>query len=317
MKNYYGVFSVDIPLPFRLNQVNCFIGRGNEGWAIIDTGLNRKVTMDIWKTTFNDLNMNITDIESIFLTHMHIDHYGLAGELQRKSGATVYMSEIDIQLEADFWTEERDVQLKQFYRDNGIEEAKIARMFETEGQLQTWVNPRPKLSTFEDGDFYKIGDLTYQAIHTPGHSDGHFSLYNREEKILFSGDHVLPKITPNISVFPNSSSNPLKEYLESLDQIKELDVNFVIPSHGEPFEDLRGRVEEIKGHHDVRLQQIYESLSTGCFATEVCQKVFGNHLSSYDYPFAFGEILAHLNYLVEIGEIEKEGHRYYRKSTVK
>src|SRR5699024_7910323 len=88
---------------------------------------------------------------------------------------------------------------------------------------------------FNEGDMIYLSDNVYEVIFTPGHSDGLICLYNKENNVLFSTDHILPKITPNISYWFYGKQNPLGDYEKSLQKIKKLNAEFVIPSHGKPF----------------------------------------------------------------------------------
>src|SRR5699024_1925065 len=95
---------------------------------------------------------------------------------------------------------------------------------------------------------------------TPGHADGMVTFYNKEKNVLLSTDHILPKITPNISYWFHGNPDPLASYLHSLDEIKKLDADFVIPSHGKPFHGANERIEEIKSHHEDRLTETLEAI---------------------------------------------------------
>src|SRR5690606_39125613 len=104
------------------------------------------------------------------------------------------------------------------------------------------------------GEYVQIGKLTFEVIFTPGHSDGLVTFFNKDNSVLFSTDHILPKITPNISYWFHGDPNPLQSYFHSLEKIERLDVNYVIPSHGKPFYGANQRIAELKAHHDERLQ---------------------------------------------------------------
>src|SRR5699024_5011209 len=115
--------------------------------------------------------------------------------------------------------------------------------------MKNAVNPLPHINNYlDEGDIIQIGNYPYEVIFTPGHSDGLITLYNKEQKILISTDHILPKITPNISYWFHGDPNPLKSYLQSLDKIRVLDAHLVIPSHRTPFYDANSRIDEIKAH---------------------------------------------------------------------
>ena len=124
--------------------------------------------------------------------------------------------------------------------------------------------------------------------------------------MLLSTDHILPKITPNISYWFYGESNPLQSYEHSLQKIKALDIEYVIPSHGAPFYDANKRITEIWEHHLERFEWTLTTIQHGATVFEVCDALFPFELNTYDYQFAIGEAIAHLEYLRAQGECKRE-----------
>ena len=93
------------------------------------------------------------------------------------------------------------------------------------------------------------------------HLPGHLCLYEPNQKFLLSGDHILGKITPNISLFVDDL-NPLNDYLQSPDKT-DLEVEQVLPAHRQIFTDCRGRINQLKQHHDKRTAAIMNVLKKG------------------------------------------------------
>ena len=158
-----------------------------------------------------------------------------------------------------------------------------------------------------DEELIKIGDRTFCALFTPGHTRGHVSFFLPEEQIFLSGDCILPHITPNLS--PDLTCPtflPLENFIGSLERIAALPVKMVYPAHGEPFEDLPGRVEEIIEHHIQRKDLTWRSVSnTPQSASEISKKIFGDSLSGFDQGLAFNETYVHLLQLEKEGKIER------------
>jgi glyoxylase-like metal-dependent hydrolase (beta-lactamase superfamily II) len=119
-----------------------------------------------------------------------------------------------------------------------------------------------------------FGKYEYEVIFTPGHSDGLITLYNRENSILFSTDHILPQISPNISYWFRGIRNPLGAFFKSLDKIKLLEVDYVIPSHGKPFRNATNRIEELLEHHQERLEEVYGYIKHPSTIFEVNSQLF-------------------------------------------
>lgn len=161
-----------------------------------------------------------------------------------------------------------------------------------------------------DGDEIKINDFLFKCIQTSGHSKGHMGLYESRGKIFISGDHVLYDITPTIQLW-SEDWNPLKRYIESLDKIFDLDVEVVLPGYRNIFNDLKGRITELKQHHKRRLDEILGILKNdNQDAYQIASRMSWNIVyDSWDlFPvsqkwFGFGETIAHLKILEEEGDV--------------
>ncbi|WP_080873068.1 MBL fold metallo-hydrolase [Oceanobacillus timonensis] len=302
MLDELGIKRVTLALPFRLNHVNCFIAEETNGYKILDTGLHNENTAKVWEKEL--AGKRVTDI---IVSHYHPDHFGYAGKMQEKTNARVWMPEIDLQAALQAWEKPFLEKLKANYYRAGIPEDISEALAENTAAFAPLVTPYPKVeSTLKEGETLQFGKYAYEIIHTPGHSDGLVTFYNRENNVLLSTDHILPKITPNISYWFHGNPNPLENYLNSLKKIKKLDVEWVIPSHGEPFQDASKRISEIEAHHAERLSSLKEMLQTGLTVYETMEKLFPKKLAVHDTRFAVGETVAHLEYLRLAGECERE-----------
>ncbi|MFP7298133.1 MBL fold metallo-hydrolase [Neobacillus niacini] len=292
MLSEIGVSQITIPLPFRLNHVNCFIAEGERGWTIIDTGLNNHVTRDVWKPIIEK-----HDVTDIIITHYHPDHFGYGGALQKLTNAKVWMSEIDARAGVSYWEHSTLSTIKENYDRCGLPGNLSQLLTKDESSFELQVKPYPSVQHFlEEGMKVIFGKYEYEVIFTPGHSDGLITLFNKENSILFSTDHILPRISPNISYWFIGNPNPLQDFMTSLEKIKALDVDYVIPSHGKPFRNANQRIEELMQHHHERLAETYDAIKQPATTYEVSQKLFRN-LNIHETRFAVGETLAHLEYL--------------------
>ncbi|MDQ2912110.1 MAG: MBL fold metallo-hydrolase, partial [Chloroflexota bacterium] len=137
------------------------------------------------------------------------------------------------------------------------------------------------------------------------------------ERILFSGDHVLPRITSNVGLYPYSRDDPLGDFLGALRAVRTLPVTRVLPAHGDPFDDLRGRVDQILAHHEERLRATLDAIGDGeRDAYTVCRKLFPVLRSAHEERFALAETLAHLRYLERRGNAREVGDKPARWSRV-
>lgn len=312
MLSQLGITQVTHELPLRLDHVNCFIGETNSGWAVIDTGLHRQPTINLWEKTLH--NKNVT---KIIITHYHPDHFGYAGALQKKTGAKVLMTETDYETAKLAWKDEFIQSFHTYYKWSGVPESLSEQMIANTGKFKQLTSPQPIINDYlTEGSRLQFGRYEYEVIFTPGHSKGLITLFNKEKSVLISTDHILPKITPNISYWFVGDLNPLKSYLDSLEKVKKLDASYVIPSHGRPFYNANKRIDEIIAHHDERLEFILDQLTNKMTAYEVCQKLFPKQLTVHEMSFAIGETLAHLEYLRFLGKCNRETSKnlwYYKR----
>ncbi|MBU9672464.1 MBL fold metallo-hydrolase [Planococcus sp. CP5-4] len=308
-----GLKLVRHPLPFRLNHVNCFMAKAEGGWTIVDTGLNNDVSRELWKREIGD-----DKVEQILLTHYHPDHFGYAGGLQQKTGARLSMSKIDADTGMKSWNEAFLDALPGYYRAAGIPQKAAEEMASNTKAFQPLISPLPVVDHyFEEGEKVRIGCLEYEVLFVPGHSDGMVCFYQREHNTLLAADHILPRITPNISYWFHGDPNPLLTYMNSLEKIRELDVEWVIPSHGGAFRGANKRIDELLAHHEERLDATWRMLEQPLTIFEVRERLFNRPLTVHEMRFAVGETLAHLEYLRAAGRCERvmEAERWMYKQT--
>lgn len=312
MLEQLGLTLVTIPLPFRLDHVNCFLAEGEDGWVIVDTGLNRKESEEIW-----NLHLKEKKVTDIYITHYHPDHYGYAGTLQQKTNAHLSMIEGESKAAKTAWDTAFINDIHNYYLSAGVPGKLVDSIIENTKNSTEYILPHPKVNHFfKEGEKVKIGKYVYEIILVPGHAEGLICFYNSEQDVLLSTDHILGGITPNISYWFYGDQNPLQTYIDSLNKIKKLDVDLVIPSHGKPFHGANERIDEIISHHEKRLNQTLESIGEGAAMFDVCRNLFNKDLTVHEYRFAIGETLAHLEFLRNQGDCYREesdgGWRYYK-----
>lgn len=297
-----GITPIRLNLPFRLNHVNCFMAEGEDGWTIIDAGLNNKETRECWQQYTDG-----KEISNLFVTHYHPDHFGYIGGLQQATGAHVSMSEIDYNAGLKAWSDDFLRLIGENYKKAGIPIEMAQEMVENTSEFKRVVNPLPEINHyFKQGEVVPFGRFDYEVLFAPGHSDGMVSFYNKEKSVLLAADHILPRITPNISYWFHGDENPLASYLSSLKQMKELDIDFVVPSHGKPFHGANKRIDELISHHEERLEETLAAIEDNTTVHEACERLFRRKLTVHEIRFAIGETLAHLEYLRHKGECSRE-----------
>ncbi|MDQ7025738.1 MAG: MBL fold metallo-hydrolase [Anaerolineae bacterium] len=314
------IYQVKIPLPFALNSVNVYLLRGDVGWTIVDTGINTQIARDTWQIAFDELKITPHDIEQIVLTHVHPDHFGLAGWLQslaKEAGRDVpiVLSPREEQAVQEIWLEKLVVDFVGWLTASGMTVAMAEEVSDSMTHTRAMTRPHPTaLTQHKAGQPIRMGNRTFQTIHAPGHSDGQLIFYDEADKLLLSGDHVLMKITPNIGLWVMSDPNPLGLFLDSLKTVRDLDVRLALPGHKWLIEDWQGRIDEIIHHHDLRLNHTLEAIEAGNHIPyDIAEHIFPTErFTVHEWRFAVAETFAHLDYLRRRGKItQADGKRHF------
>lgn len=311
------LFMLRLPLPFALNHVNCWVIKEEEGFSLIDFGINRPAVQDIWKDL---LSTSLKGrIQNMLATHFHPDHVGNAGWLIDHLGyqPSFYMSQTEwlfarmISIDPDVNYEGR---FRKYYEEFGLSQEIILEQTTTGNGYARNVTkiPVPYLR-LQENDKATFGGREFQVIIGEGHAPEHISLYCEAEKILIAGDQILPKISPNVSIWPHEpEANNLKAYLDSLNKFSPLPEDvLVLPSHGLPFYGLHERIFQLKHHHQERLDHILDLCQEEKSAYDIMQAMFPMNLDKQQIFFAVGETVAHINYLISNKKLEKNGSMRY------
>jgi len=305
-----GLFKAEIPLPKNpLKATNSYIIKDERRNLIIDTGMNREECRSAMGKVLGELDIDLSKTD-IFVTHLHADHVGLADYLSRE-GTLVYFNRPDARVlnYEGLWTMVASISGKHGFPRELVEKAINShpgqRYSPGESLDFTMVN---------DGDTLEYGGYTLKCVVTPGHTEGHTCLYEPGRKYLFSGDHILGDITPNISTWLDEG-NSLGDYFKSLDRVAEMPVELVLPGHRSLVRDCFRRIEELKKHHRSRLEEVLNILrdSGPSNAFIVASQMTWDFLAEGwdDFPlmqqwFATGEALAHIRFLEVEGKVKRE-----------
>jgi glyoxylase-like metal-dependent hydrolase (beta-lactamase superfamily II) len=314
-----GIYCIRIPLgeerPFALKYVNCYLLKGLKGWTLIDTGWYEEISFKVLKEALAQLNLDFPDISQIILTHVHPDHYGMAGKIKQLSpDIKLYCHRLESDLiESRYINISGPKEVNSFlYKKHGVPE-EVIQIIAADSlpalKVITISNPDHMLY---GGEIISTGIFDLEVIWTPGHSPGHICLFDNANKLLFCGDHVLPTITPNVGYHSLSGDNPLGDYFNALDKLAHLEIVSVHPGHEGSFTDLKGRAKSIKQHHAKREAEILNLLSHNTYNSyEIAARLTWSLRAPWDkFPpiqkrAAINETIAHLEHSRWLGKIRK------------
>ena len=303
------LYRITLPMPFRLRHVHIHALLHDGKVALFDTGMNIPESFQVLDEALATLKKTTRDIDEVFLTHFHADHCGIAGAIQKRSGAVVRMSEADARrLQYNSRQEDLAERARTFYLSQGLPQKAMDILIKLMAAFREATIPFRIDSHLEPHDRHTLGKRSFEVIPAPGHTSGQMCFYFPEEQILLAGDHVLPDITPNLSpdIFM-LDYRPLRSFLRSLESIRDLSVKMVYPAHGDPFSDLGKRIDEIKEHHAERTQLIVEALrGKEKTAFEVSGNIFGEDLPEFDQFLALSETYVHIVELMDKGVVRGE-----------
>jgi glyoxylase-like metal-dependent hydrolase (beta-lactamase superfamily II) len=305
-----GVRWLRMPLPFALDHINLWLLEDEGGWTAVDTGIGLEPTRARWERLFAG-ELAGRPLTRVVVTHFHPDHMGNAGWLAARFGVDLWSTDGEFSTAHRVWRDANGPVLETrlaHYRRHGFDDAAIDR-FRQRGNHYPVVVPSLAAS-FEriaDGDVLAIGGRRWQVFTVQGHAPEHACLFCPELGVLISGDQVLPKITTNVSVWPDAPhTNPLRLYLHSLARFHPLpDDVLVLPSHGLPFRGLRTRLERLRRHHDERLALTVGALAEPRTGVELIPVLFEREMDTHQLGFAIGEVLAHLHLLEADGAVAR------------
>jgi len=302
-----------MPLPFALEWINLWLIDDGDSWSVVDTGMPTEAGKEAWRGLL-ETRLDGKPLKRLLVTHMHPDHVGNAGWLQRKTGAELWMSRLEYVtcrlLCADTGREAPKAALD-FYRRAGWDDDALRRYKERFGRFGMGVSQMPDaFGRLSHDDRFQMGGQTWQVIVGSGHSPEHACLYCAELNVLISGDQILPRISSNVSVHPTEpDANPMRDWLESCARLKEAvpeDV-LVLPAHNEPFTGAHARLQALIDGHEKGLVRLKKRLGESPRrVVDVFPALFARKIGPDLLGLATGEALAHLNCLIHRGEAMRE-----------
>ena len=303
-----GLLWARLGLPFRLDHVNVYFIEDNDGWIIVDTGIDNAATRAEW-TALLEGPLKGFRFRGLLVTHHHPDHIGLAGWLCEKLSVPLMTSRTSFLSAMNFYNSPEllaATAYSRFYTSHGMS-PESAALVSTQGQ--EYMHMLSKLPftyrRLTAGDVLSFGGRRFHVLSGDGHSAEQLMLHLPEERLLLAADQVIEKISPNVSVSAfEPEGNPLGAFLHSLESLRrEVDDSvLVLAGHRLPFHGLHERCTALIAHHDERCDIIRDALQSGPkSAAQLLPAMFPHQLTPHEMSFAFTELLAHANYLVASG----------------
>ncbi len=312
------VWRIELPLPLRdLRSVNAYVVSAGDGATIIDPGFATEESERVLLRSLAELGLTLQDISQILVTHLHWDHYSQALKFQREQGISVGLGRgeqdaIARASEQEFMYGDQAVLLA---RAGAESLAESVRYLEPEsfergiviGPPDEWIDPGSQINC----------GSTYLVAHaTPGHTQGHLVFEKPDDGLMFTGDHVLPRITPSIGFEPCPTPRALQTYLNSLRLLVDHGPRTMLPAHGALGGDVRIRAEELLEHHELRLNEIEALVTTqGCTAYDIARRMrWTRKLRSIEELSAVHAMSAVLEVEAHLWVLESHGRVYSDRS---
>ena len=257
-------YRISLPMPYRLRHVHVYVLVQGNDVALFDAGMNMPGSYELLETDLKSIGATTESIRDVFITHSHTDHCSMAGLLQNRTNAKIHISAAAENVYQHF--QKADVLIAEarlFYARHGMSPQEVDAMVEEIDDIRSIIVPFTADDYLEQNEIRKFGNYEFEVIFTPGHAAGHVCFFFRNEGLLLAGDHVLPYIAPSLS--PNIFDDifqPLKSYLESLQAVEQLQITTIHPGHGNSFTNISERAGEIRAHHELRKQVVFQSLNT-------------------------------------------------------
>jgi len=305
-----GVHWLRMPLPFPPDHINLWLLADSTGWTVVDTGLCRDDGKAHWDKIFAT-TLRGEPVTRVIVTHFHPDHMGMAAWICDKWNAELWMT-------AGEWYMARSVHANgspadvatrvAFYRANGVAETGIGPFAEPNNLYRRGVPEiPPAFRRISGGVPIEIGGHAWLPVIGRGHAPEHACLWCPDLNVLIGGDILLPRISPNVSVWPNEPfANPLRDYLDCLGNFSPVPAEtLIMPAHGLLYRGVHNRIADLRAHHASRLDALAEALDPPKAATDCFHLLFKREIGPHNMGLAVGEALAHLHYLEWEGRVTR------------
>lgn len=308
-----GLHWVRMRMPFPPEHINLWLLDDGPGWTIVDCGLGLDTTRAAWERIFAE-RLDGRPVTRVIVTHFHPDHVGNAAWLGARWGVETWMTQTEwlsaraVHAPAD----DTDIAAKlDFYRRNGVAAADLETMRTPHNVFYRRMVPDlpARFVRLRAGQDFAIGGRRWRVLIGRGHAPEHACLWCEDLGVLIAGDMLLPRISPNVSVWASEPlGDPLAEFLASLDGLAQVAPDtLVLPAHGLPYVGARARIAALQAHHATHLDAIAAALAQAPRHAVACfPLLFRRAIGANNMGLALGEAVAHLHRLEAAGRVGRE-----------
>ncbi|MBD3679725.1 MAG: MBL fold metallo-hydrolase [Rhodobacteraceae bacterium] len=301
-----------LPLPMKLDHVNCYAIEDGDGWTIVDTGFDSRKSRSIWEVLLAGPLAHLP-VRRVLVTHHHPDHIGLAGWFQSEHGAELWTTRTAWLFARMLTLDEQPLPTSEtlaYWTAAGMDPKLLEkRAQERPFNFADIVAPLPLgFRRIKDGDHIRIGGRGWLVRTGNGHAPEHATLWSDNGDLVLGGDQLLATISPNLGVYATEpEADPVAEWLESCEGFRPFarDSQLVLPGHKLPFTGLPSRIDQLVENHHGALNRLLDHLTEPRTAGECFPPLFHRHIGEGEYGLALVEAVAHLNHLMHDGKITR------------
>jgi len=309
-----GIHRLPMPVPFpdAGGPVNAYaIEDGRGGVVFFDSGIGTPEGVAALHAGADGAGLDLRRCTQVVVSHGHVDHFGNAQLLSELSGAPVRLHPGDTEkvVGEDVW-EMRAPAYTAFLRRQGVPEDLLPRLVAIgrhSGKYSRRVDPA-RVRPLTEGEQLRAGKVRLDVLHLPGHTPGLVCLWDSQHRLLFADDHLLARTSPNPFlelVDERTTRRALVQYLHSIGRIRALDVEWVLPGHGAPFQGHRAAIDSLLRFYQRRQEKLIGDLADGPRTTvELSNALFGPQEGARLY-LTLSEVVGNLEVLEDAGRVRR------------
>jgi glyoxylase-like metal-dependent hydrolase (beta-lactamase superfamily II) len=308
-----GITRIALPVPFADagGPVNVYALEDDGGWALFDCGIGTEEGEAALRAGAAQAGIELRRCTRLFISHGHVDHYGLAQTLSEESGAKVFIHPADASkaVGPDGWHRRAHL-YRAFLARAAVPEDqldRLAAMGKFTGKYGRRVDPERALP-LAAGERLRFRHFQAEVLHLPGHTPGLVCLWDEEHRVFFADDHVLARTSPNpflelVGEGPVRTGRALVHYFASIRKVMALDVDWVLPGHGQPFQDVHPLLERLFGFYARRQEKLLAAMASGVDTPYAfAQALFGPHEGPRLY-LTLSEVYGNLEVMEDEGRV--------------